>query len=182
MKRHAWVLAGLMAAGIAQAESALTSRATELQAQAQSDAATVATLPENSKVEVLARKGAWSQVKTATGQTGWVRMMSLKPEAGAQQAAPAPASSNPIGALGNLLTAGRTSNTATVTTGVRGLSEEDIQNAQANPAEVEKMQKFSADKPAAQAFAQRNKLAPAQVEYLPEPAPVRDNQRNAEGG
>lgn len=180
MKRLACMLAGLMAAGIAQAESALTSRAAELQAQAQSDSATFATLPENTKVEILGRKGAWSQVKTATGQIGWVRMMSLKPEGG-QQAAPAPASANPIGALGSLLTAGRSSNTGTVTTGVRGLSEEDLQNAQANPAEVDKMQKFSADKNAAQAFAQRNKLMPAKVDYLPDPAPVRDNQRNTEG-
>lgn len=181
MKRFACMLASLMAAGMAQAESALTSRAAELQAQAQSDSATIATLPENARVDVLGRKGAWSQVKTANGQTGWVRMMSLKPEGG-QQAAPAPANANPLGALGSLLSAGRTSNTATVTTGVRGLSEEDLQNAQANPAEVEKMQKFSADKNAAQAFADRSKLAPNKLDYLPEPAPSGDNQRNAEGG
>ena len=179
MKRWILMLAGL-AAGAAHTEPALTSRTAELQAQPQSDAATVATLAENTRVEVLARKGAWSQVKTASGQSGWVRMLSLKPEGGAQQA-PAP-SANPVGALGNLLTAGRSSNTATVTTGVRGLSEEDLQNAQANPAEVEKMQKYAVDKSAAQAFAQRSKLVPAKVDYLPEPSPAGTNQRNAEGG
>lgn len=179
MKRWILMLAGLLA-GAAWAESALTSRATELQAQPQSDSAVITTLAENSKVEVLARKGAWSQVKTATGQTGWVRMLSLKPEASGQ-AAPAASSSNPVGALGSLLTAGRTSNTGTVTTGVRGLSEEDLQNAQANPAEVEKMQKFSVDKNAAQSFAQRSKLSPVKVDYLPEATPAGNNQRNAEG-
>jgi uncharacterized protein YgiM (DUF1202 family) len=178
MKRWILMLAGLLA-GAAWAESALTSRATELQAQPQSDSAVITTLTENTKVEVLARKGAWSQVKTATGQTGWVRMLSLKPEASGQ-AAPA-SSSNPAGALGSLLTAGRTSNTGTVTTGVRGLSEEDLQNAQANPAEVEKMQKFSVDKNAAQSFAQRSKLSPVKVDYLPDTAPAGNNQRNAEG-
>jgi uncharacterized protein YgiM (DUF1202 family) len=182
MKRLALTLAGLLA-GAACAESALTTRSTELQAQAQSDAATVATLPENTKVDVLGRKGAWSQVKTSTGQTGWVRMLSLKPEgAAASASAPAPAAANPLGSLGNLLSSGRSSNTATVTTGVRGLSEEDIQNAQANPAELEKAQKFGADRNAAQAFAQRSKLAPAKVDYLPEPAPARPNERNPEGG
>ncbi|WP_420474923.1 SH3 domain-containing protein [Noviherbaspirillum sp. ST9] len=178
MKKWLLMLAGLLA-GAAWAESALTTRSTELQAQPQSDSAVITTLSENTKVEVLARKGAWSQVKTATGQTGWVRMLSLKPEASGQSA---PASSNPAGALGNLLTAGRTSNTGTVTTGVRGLSEEDLQNAQANPAEVEKMQKFSVDKNAAQSFAQRGKLTPVKVEYLPDAAPAGNNQRNAEGG
>ena len=179
MKRWILMLAGLLA-GAAHAESALTSRATELQAQPQSDAATVTTLAENTKVEVLTRKGAWSQVKTASGQTGWVRMLSLKPEAGAPPA-PAASSANPVGALGSLLSAGRTSNTGTVTTGVRGLSEEDLQNAQANPAEVEKMQKFSVDKNAAQSFAQRSKLVPVKVDYFPEPAPAGNNLRNVEG-
>lgn len=179
MKRWILVLCGLVA-GAACAESALTSRATELQSQPQSDSSTIATLGESTRVEVLARKGAWSQVKTANGQTGWVRMLSLKPEAAAQQA-PA-SSSNPVSALGSLLTAGRTSNTATVTTGVRGLSEEDLQNAQANPAEVDKMQRFSVDKSAAQSFAQRSKLGPVKVDYLPEPSSAGSNQRNAEGG
>ena len=178
MKRWILMLAGLLA-GAAHAEPALTGRATELQAQPQSDSATIATLAENTKVEVLARKGAWSQVKTVAGQTGWVRMLSLKVESSTQAAPP---SANPAGALGSLLSAGRTSNTGTVTTGVRGLSEEDLQNAQANPAEVEKMQKFAADRNAAQSFAQRSKLAPAKVEYLPEPAPPGNNQRSAEGG
>jgi len=174
MKRWILMLAGLLAAA-AHAETALTSRATELQALPQSDAATLATLAENSRVEVLARKGAWSQVKTAGGQTGWVRMLSLKAEGG-----PQPASANPAGALGSLLGAGRTSNTATVTTGVRGLSEEDLQNAQANPAEVDRMQKYAVDKNAAQAFAQRSKLNAAKIDYLPEPAPAAN--RHAEGG
>lgn len=177
MKTVAMALAGLLAAGAALAESALTNRATALQAQAQSDAATIASLPENTRVEVLARKGAWSQVK-AGGQTGWVRMMSLKPEGAVQQA---PASGNPLGGLGSLLSAGRTSNSATVTTGVRGLGEEDLQNAQANPAELEKMQRYSVDRNTAQAFALRSRLAPAKVDYLPEPAPA-NNNRVAEGG
>jgi hypothetical protein len=179
MKRWILMLTGLLA-GAAWAESALTSRSTELQAQPQSDSAVLAILTDNTRVEVMARKGAWSQVKTAAGQIGWVRMLSLKPEASGQQA-PAASSSNPVGALGSLLTAGRTSNTGTVTTGVRGLSEEDLQNAQANPAEVEKMQKFSVDRNAAQSFAQRSKLSPVKVDYLSEPAGG-NNPRNAEGG
>lgn len=183
MKSFILAFAGLFTVGAVHAESALTVRATELQAQSQSDAATLATLSQNTKVDVLRRSGAWSEIKTAAGLTGWVRMLALKFDAdgGSQTAAPAKSSANPLGALNSLLSTGRTSNTATVTTGVRGLSEEDLQNAQANPDELQKAQKFAADKGAAQAFAQRTKLTPSKLEYLPEPAPVRTNATRPEG-
>jgi len=168
MKRRPLLFALLLAASSAHAQTAIVARATELQAQAQSDAATVATLAENTKVEVLRRSGAWSEVKTTTGQTGWVRMLSLRFE-GSGSSGQQP-SANPLSGLSNLLSSGRNSNTATVTTGVRGLTEEELQNARANPAELQKMQKFATDKRTAQAFAQRAKLSPAAVDYLPEPA------------
>lgn len=166
----------LLAAGVAQAEPALTSKTTELMAQAQSDSAVVAGLPENTRVEVLGRKGAWNQVRTAAGQTGWVRMLILKPEGGAQP----PQGSSPLGAINNLLSAGRGTNAATVTTGVRGLSEEDLQRAQANPAELDKAQRLRADRSAAQDFARRSNLTPAKVDDLTEP--VRSGGFNHEGG
>jgi SH3-like domain-containing protein len=179
MKYLSLALAAVLASGTACAESALTSRATELQSQAQSDATSVASLPENTRVEVIARKGAWTQVKTAGGQNGWVRMLALKPESTAAAVNAAPASGNPLGALNSLLSSGRTSNTATVTTGVRGLSEEDLQHAQANPAELNKAQRFSTDRNAAQAFADRSRLSPLKVDYLPEPQAA--GVRNTEG-
>lgn len=169
MKTIALALGGLLLASLSHAESALTSRSTDLQAQAQSDAAAVEKLAEGTKVEVLSRKGAWTQVKTASGQTGWVRMMALKPDGISAKAAAGAAGGNPVGTLGNLLSAGRTSNTATVTTGVRGLSEEDLQNAAANPAELDKTQKYRVDRSSAESFAQRSKLVPAKIDYLPEP-------------
>lgn len=177
MKQPSLLLALLLTAGAALAEPAVTIRATPLQAQAESDAATVDSLAENTRVELVARKGAWAQVRTAGGQGGWVRMLALRPEAaGGAQAAPA--GGGAATALKGLLTAGRSSNSATVTTGVRGLSEEDLQNAQANPAELQKLQQFTAQRQTAQAFAQRARLAAQQVEYLPQAAA--GSQRNGE--
>lgn len=178
------VLMHMLWGGTAQAEPALTGKVTELQAQGQSDSAVLASLPENTRVEVLGRKGAWSQVRTSAGQSGWVRMLSLKPEGVA--AAPAQGS-NALGTVSNLLSAGRGTNTATVTTGVRGLSEEDLQRAQANPAELEKAQRFRADRIAAQDFARRGNLAPAKVDELSElrgpngPARSTEQHHNQEG-
>ncbi|OGB20448.1 MAG: hypothetical protein A3I66_18485 [Burkholderiales bacterium RIFCSPLOWO2_02_FULL_57_36] len=179
MKNHILAFVVLLVSGTAYAESARTIRATELQAQSQSDAATLATLPENTKVSVLRRSGAWSEIKTVNGQAGWVRMLSLRFDEGASGERGA---ANPAGALTNLLSSGRTSGTATVTTGVRGLTEADLQRAQANPAELQKLQKFAIQKDVAQAFAQRTKLSPAQVEYLPEPAPLQQNTPAFDGG
>ena len=177
MRRILLLLTGLLAAGLAHAEAALTARTTDLMAQARSDAAVVARLPENTRVEVQGRKGAWSEVN-AGGQSGWVRMTSLKPATGAAGTAAA----NPLGALNSLLSSGRTSNTATVTTGVRGLSAEDLQNAQANPDELKKMQQFAAERAAAEGFARRSKLEPVPFDELPAPAPVQNNHINPVGG
>ncbi|HEY8100517.1 MAG TPA: SH3 domain-containing protein [Burkholderiaceae bacterium] len=168
MKSSLFILVALCAATVAHAESALTVRATDLQVQAQSDAATLATLPENTKVDVLRRVGAWDEVKTSAGQTGWVRMLNLRFDVNNTSKGNGAAGS--LNALTGLLSTGRTSNTATVTTGVRGLTEEDLKNANANPAELEKMQRFAADKATAERFAQRTKLSAAKVEYLQESA------------
>ncbi|MBV8667546.1 MAG: hypothetical protein JO269_13785 [Burkholderiaceae bacterium] len=159
----------------AQGESAHTVRSTEVHADSQSDAATVATVPEKSALEVLQRRGAWTQVKVAGGQTGWVRMLNLRFDTvSAAGAANAGNAGKPLSGLTGLLAAGRTSNSGTDTTGVRGLNDEDLKNAQANPAELQKVLKLTTDKSVAQAFAQRSKLTAAKVPYLPDPAPTRN--------
>lgn len=166
MRSFAFMLIALLSASVVHAEPALTVRATDLQAQAQSDAATLTSLPENAKVDVLRRVGAWDEVKTTAGQTGWVRMLNLRFDANSSSKGNNAAGT--VNALSGLLSTGRTSNTATVTTGVRGLTEEDLKNAKSNPAELEKMQRFAADKATAERFAQHTKLAVNKVEYLQE--------------
>jgi hypothetical protein len=161
MRHFALMLIGFLTAGSACAETAFTTRATDLQAQGQLDSKVLASLPENTKLEVLRRVGAWDEVKTSSGQSGWVRMMNLRfDSAGATKG------SGSMSAINELISSGRTGNTATVTTGVRGLTEEDLKNAKSNPAEFARMQKNAVDKPTAQAFAQRSKLNPNRVDYL----------------
>ena len=52
-----------------------------------------------------------------------------------------------------------------VTTGVRGLDEEQISNAQPNPAELAKLEKFATDRDAAAGFAAQGKLSATPVDY-----------------
>ncbi|WP_052452295.1 SH3 domain-containing protein [Noviherbaspirillum autotrophicum] len=148
MKTRLLALAFLLTAGAAHAESAITLRSTELQADAQSDAATLATVPQGTRLDVLSHKGAWGEVKTAGGQRGWVRMSSLKSEAGT--AVP----EAPAGALNRLLSSGRTSNTATVTTGVRGLPREThndmLDDAGSESDNLKAAREFERDKAATQ--------------------------------
>lgn len=149
------------AAGASTAETARTAHATDLYADSQSDAATLASLPQGAAVEVLQRRGAWTQVK-ASGQTGWVRMLNLRFDT---QGAAAPANSggNPLASLASL---GRKSNSGTETNAVRGINEEDLNNAQPNPAAFQQMTALASDKATAQRFGSKYKLAAKQVPYL----------------
>ena len=143
---------------LAAAEPATVIKPAELKQEPASDAATLATLPENTAVDALERKGGWTRVKTSAGE-GWVRMLSLR-LGGATT--PKPGASGLTQAF-NVARSG-TSGTQT-TTGVRGLDADQIANAQPNPAELAKLEKFAANREAAASFATEGKLAPTSVAY-----------------
>ena len=153
--------AGTVAA--AATEYGQTIRSTELKAQPSADAANVATLAEKTRVEVLSRKGAWFEVKAPDGN-GWLRMLAVRSEA-VPGAATGGKSGGGLAALGHLVT-GSASDTP-VATGVRGLSEEDLQHAQANPAQFEKLQTLAVAAPQARQFAGKAQLQAQSVAYLP---------------
>jgi hypothetical protein len=126
---------------------------------------TVATLPEKTTVEIVIRQGGWMQVKTADArQQGWVRMLSVK--LGSPDQKPQ-TGGNLLSALG-FGSKPRPANTATVTTGVRGFSEEDLANAKPNPAEVEKMKSFASTTAEAAKLAESGKLAAIALAYFDE--------------
>lgn len=142
-----------------------TIRSVELKEQPSADASATATLPEKTHVEILQRQGAWLQVKAASG-SGWVRMLAIRGEGG-----PAGKSSGGGGlkALGSLVTTG-SSGTAPVATGVRGLDETDLANAQENPAELAKLQTMAADAALARSFAQQANLKVQTIAYFAAPS------------
>ena len=159
---NAILLAALAAAGAASAETAKTAHQTDLYADSQSDAATLASLPQGASVDVLQRRGAWTQVK-AGDKTGWVRMLNLRFDAAPGGAAPAASGGNPLASLASL---GRKSNSGTETNAVRGINEEDLKNAQPNPAAFEQVKAMASDKATAQRFGTKYKLNAKQVPYL----------------
>ena len=136
-------------------EPATLIRATDLKQEPASDAATIASLPENSAVEALERRSGWTRVKAPAGE-GWVRMLSLRFDAAKPGAS----------GVGQLFNVARTGSSGTqTTTGVRGLDEQQLATARPNPAELAKLQQFAADRAAAASFAAEGKLDAKAVEY-----------------
>jgi len=143
---------------VAWAEPATVIRASDLKQEPASDAATVAKLAENTAVEAFERKSGWTRVKTPSGE-GWVRMLSLR--FGATAAAKSGSSG-----VSQLFNVARTGSSGTqVTTGVRGLDEQQLATAQPNPAELSKLDGFAADRDAAASFAAQGKLEAQSVSY-----------------
>jgi hypothetical protein len=157
--------AALLFAGIAAhaAESGFTLRATDLKTQPFSDAATLITLPEKTPVTITTRQSAWMQIRTRDGKSGWVRMLSVRLGDPNQK----PGGGNILAAIG-IGSRPRPQTSATVTTGVRGFSEEELKEAKPNPVEVDKMEGFAADPAQLPAFAQNGKLAARPVPYFAE--------------
>ncbi len=157
MKR--WLMLSLMAlctAVSAASELGYTVRDTELKEKPFLDAATVSTLPSKTAVEVLTRRGGWMEVRSSDGkQRGWARLLNVRlgdPER-------RPPSGNLLSALG-IGNRPRPQTTATVTTGVRGFSEEDLQKAEPAPEELKRMEGYAADAPALARFAREGNLKP----------------------
>jgi hypothetical protein len=146
------------------AETGYTLKATEVRDKPFLDATTIVTLPEKATVEILTRQGAWMQIKTADARQGWIRMLSVR--LGSPDQKP-PSGGNLLSALG-IASRPRPATTSTVTTGVRGFSEEDLANAKPNAAELEKMKSFAATTAEAAKLAESGKLAATSVAYFDE--------------
>jgi len=148
------------ALGAGAQEQAFTNRATDLKDKA--DGATVRSLPENTEVKVLQRAGGWTQVE-AGGQKGYVRVFHLRFPATAE----AGSSGSSLSSLGSALGLGRqrSQSTTIATTGIRGLSQEDLKNASPDGAALQRMHSFRSDAPGAERFAREGKLSAHTVDY-----------------
>lgn len=150
----------LLSAGAAlAADQGTMLKADEIKAEPFRDAKTVGSLAQGDHVEIVEKQGGWFQVKSAAGD-GWVRMLSVR--RGEVRKGEADVS----GLLG--LASGRSgTGTVVASTGVRGLSEEDLKAAKYNEAELKKAESYATTKADAQKFAAAGKLTARKLEYLP---------------
>lgn len=153
------------------AETGSLMRPAELKQKPFIDAAKVADLAAAAPLEIVARQGAWMQVKTG-GQTGWVKMLNVR--TGSGEAKPANAAGGFLSAVSAFKTG---SSGTTVTTGVKGLSEEDLQNAQPNKEQLQKLGTYAVSAADAEKFARAAKLQSNKIDYLAKPAPTKSGSQ-----
>ncbi|MDP1740514.1 MAG: SH3 domain-containing protein [Polaromonas sp.] len=157
----------------AQSDSVLLKRAAELREAPGENARSLAALAARAPLTRLgARQGAWIQVRTAEGNTGWVHMFDV----GSAVTAEAPgAGTNALRGLTSFFNRGSAqggATTATSTVGIRGLGAEDLARAQPNMAAVAQADALRLDADQARQFASGAALTSRPVEALPAPAPV----------
>jgi hypothetical protein len=161
MKTTLYVLAiaGSVCLSATAAEQATAVRQTDMKAKPFTDAETVTSLAERSRVDVLKRETSWIEVKSAP-HTGWVKMLSLRFDAPTNAAA-AKASANPF-----LMSIGKGGGGSVATTGVRGLKEEQLINPHPNPAALQQMQGNAVSAADAAKFAASAGLQSQTVKYV----------------
>lgn len=169
----AFIFAALAVAQVhAQTEPVVVKRPTELRETPSEISSSLATLAAQTPVNRLpARQGAWVQVRTASGVTGWVHMFDVG--AASTSSAPSNTATGALRGLSNFFNRGSTqassTTTATSTVGIRGLTGEDIANAQPNLAALSQAEGLRMDAAQARKFAAEAPLGAQAVEPLPAP-------------
>lgn len=141
------------------AESGVLLKADEMKAEPFRDAKTVKSLGAGEKVDILGQEGGWFKVKSGKSG-GWVRMLSVR------KGNPVKPGNEASGLL-NLASGRAGTGKVVATTGVRGLSEEELKAASFDEQELQLAESYSVQKADAQQFAAQGKLLARQFDYLP---------------
>lgn len=127
------------------------------------DAKTVGKIAKGDRVEILARQSGWLQVQ-AGAKRGWVRMLSVR----RGQAAGTDVGKE-VGGIAGIATGRAGTGQVVSSTGVRGLSEEELKAAKFDEAELQRAEAFAVAAADAQAFAAQGKLAAREIAFLADP-------------
>lgn len=154
----AWPLSISAALG---GETGTALRTTAIRMEPYLDAKAADSLARGDQVEIVKRQGGWYLVKNKKG-VGWVRMLSIR----RGEARKGGIETDKI--LG--LASGRAGTGKVVsTTGIRGLTEEDLKKAKFNEAELKQLEASTTGEEELRKFAAEGKLVARKLDYLPEP-------------
>ena len=150
------LLIGLAAPILALAGEAGTAiKADVLRAEPFADAKTTGSFNKNDAVNILGKKGAWLQVKSKSA-SGWVRILSVKRGG----------SSSSGSSVADIASGRAGTGKVVATTGIRGLSAEELKAAKFNEDEMKKMESYQVSSSEAQSFASAGGLSGTQLAYL----------------
>lgn len=154
------LLSMLMLSSAMAADSGVALKADDIRAEPFGDAKSVAKLAVDDKVQILGKDGGWFQIKSAKG-SGWVRMLSIR-KGDAQKGG------NEASGLLSVASGRAGTGKVVATTGIRGLSEEELKAAKFNAGEVNQAESYAVSKAQAQQFANEGKLVARKFDYLPD--------------
>lgn len=135
-------------------------RATELKDKPATDAKTLKRLAAKSAVTVVDRQGGWLRV-TAQGQQGWVRLLHVS----TQPAGAGGGTASDLEAAKRIATGRAGSGNIVATSGIRGLNEEQLRTAAANPAELKRLDGYAATDAQASEYARKHQLTARRVAH-----------------
>jgi len=147
----ACLLPTLYGSAVLASEAGTALKNDTLRKEPYADAKTSGSFSRGENLEILKKQGAWLQVKTKKS-TGWVRLLSVKrgtSTAGSQTAGVLAAASGRAG-TGQVVS----------TTGVRGLSEQELKAAKFNESEIKTMESYTLSANDGRSFANAGKLKP----------------------
>ena len=153
----------------AAAQSGRVARTTDLRDKPANDGAMLRVVPANTVIEVAERQGGWYRA-TVDGTAGWMRLSAVRfGTTGLSTKGAAPLS---------FLQSGRSAvTTGSVTTGVRGLSEEGLSRAEPDHAAVTALDALTVSGDDARKFAAELPLAAISVDYV-KPPDKRDERKS----
>ena len=138
-------------------EAGTALKADSVRAEPYADAKTTGNLNKGDSVDILSKKGAWLQIKSKKS-AGWVRLLSVK-RGGAS-------SNNAVGGAIDVAS-GRTGTGKVVsTTGIRGLSAEELKSAKFNEEEMKKMESYTTSAAEGEKFASAGGLSKTNLAYF----------------
>ncbi len=130
-------------------------KADSMRAEPFADAKTIGSINKNDSVDILGKKGAWLQIKNKNN-TGWVRLLSVKRGAGSGSGSSVADIASGRAGTGKVVS----------TTGIRGLSAEELKAAKFNEDEMKKMESHAVTASDGQSFASAGGLSATKMAYL----------------
>lgn len=155
------VMIGVLPAEGKASDPGVAIRACQLMSEPFKDAREVLSLKEGDTVEILRRKGGWLEV-SRKDKTGWVRMLYIRRGGSAEKVSAATEASGVLG----LATGRAGSGNVVAATGVRGLDEEDLKEAEFDEHELQTLKTYRTSKKQAQGFANQAGLQVQKVPFL----------------
>lgn len=151
--------------GTATRETGATRATVTLMATPHSDAKPAGQLAANTTVDILERRGGWLRI-SAKGTSGWAKLHQVRVGEGPE----AKSSGDGLAILKNVGETGRSGSTGIVaTTGIRGLSAEELTNAKPDPTAVKAIERYRVTAGQAREYAKAAGLKEAVVPTLPKP-------------